>query len=178
MMDTDRKGMGYLFPSSRAAVEYGNAKGVKAPPKRHRLQLTDCAIHAQGRGGRARERRTCDQGRFWRVPHGYGQSRGRDGRQHNLGRRRIHGRLRAVPHRLDRSGEVELRQRIRGASCHGAQRRAAGHGRFGGARRQDHRLHLRQIRLDGDLFRGFVQPVPDLGRGLQADDGGLRIAAA
>lgn len=29
MMDTDRKGMGYLFPSSRAAVEYGNAKGVK-----------------------------------------------------------------------------------------------------------------------------------------------------
>lgn len=37
-----------------------------------------------------------------------------------------------------------------------------------GARRQDHRLHLRQIRLDGDLFRGFVQPVPDLGRGLQA----------
>lgn len=30
MMDTDRKGMGYLFPSSRAAVEYGNAKGVKA----------------------------------------------------------------------------------------------------------------------------------------------------
>lgn len=27
-------------------------------------------------------------------------------------------------------------------------------------------------------FRGFVQPVPDLGRGLQADDGGLRIAAA
>ena len=69
MMDTDRKGMGYLFPSSRAAVEYGNAKGVKAPPKRHRLQLTDCAIHAQGRGGRARERRTCDQGRFWRVPH-------------------------------------------------------------------------------------------------------------
>lgn len=178
MMDTDRKGMGYLFPSSRAAVEYGNAKGVKAPPKRHRLQLTDCAIHAQGRGGRARERRTCDQGRFWRVPHGYGQSRGRDGRQHNLGRRRIHGRLRAVPHRLDRSGEVELRQRIRGASCHGAQRRAAGHGRFDGARRQDHRLHLRQIRLDGDLFRGFVQPVPDLGRGLQADDGGLRIAAA
>ncbi|TCD79598.1 hypothetical protein MCC10004_0031 [Bifidobacterium longum subsp. longum] len=69
MMDTDRKGMDYLFPSSRAAVEYGNAKGVKAPPKRHRLQLTDCAIHAQGRGGRARERRTCDQGRFWRVPH-------------------------------------------------------------------------------------------------------------
>lgn len=45
MMDTDRKGMDYLFPSSRAAVEYGNAKGVKAPPKRHRLQLTDCAIH-------------------------------------------------------------------------------------------------------------------------------------
>lgn len=84
MMDTDRKGMDYLFPSSRAAVEYGNAKGVKAPPKRHRLQLTDCAIHAQGRGGRARERRTCDQGRFWRVPHGYGQSRGRDGRQHNM----------------------------------------------------------------------------------------------
>lgn len=84
MMDADRKGMGYLFPSSRAAVEYGNAKGVKAPPKRHRLQLTDCAIHAQGRGGRARERRTCDQGRFWRVPHGYGQSRGRDGRQHNM----------------------------------------------------------------------------------------------
>ena len=69
MMDTDRKGMDYLFPSSRAAVEYGNAKGVKAPPKRHRLQLTDCAIHAQGRGGRARERRTCDQGRFWRVSH-------------------------------------------------------------------------------------------------------------
>lgn len=69
MMDADRKGMDYLFPSSRAAVEYGNAKGVKAPPKRHRLQLTDCAIHAQGRGGRARERRTCDQGRFWRVPH-------------------------------------------------------------------------------------------------------------
>lgn len=31
MMDTDRKGMDYLFPSSRAAVEYGNAKGVKAP---------------------------------------------------------------------------------------------------------------------------------------------------
>lgn len=69
MMDADRKGMDYLFPSSRAAVEYGNAKGVKAPPKRHRLQLTDCAIHAQGRGGRARERRTCDQGRFWRVSH-------------------------------------------------------------------------------------------------------------
>lgn len=69
VMDADRKGMDYLFPSSRAAVEYGNAKGVKAPPKRHRLQLTDCAIHAQGRGGRARERRTCDQGRFWRVSH-------------------------------------------------------------------------------------------------------------
>ena len=69
MMDTDRKGMDYLFPSSRAAVEYGNAKGVKAPPKRHRLQLTDCAIHAQGRGGRARERRTCDQGQFGRVSH-------------------------------------------------------------------------------------------------------------
>ncbi len=69
MMDADRKGMDYLFPSSRAAVEYSNAKGVKAPPKRHRLQLTDCAIHAQGRGGRARERRTCDQGRFWRVSH-------------------------------------------------------------------------------------------------------------
>ena len=84
MMDADRKGMDYLFPSSRAAVEYGNAKGVKAPPKRHRLQLTDCAIHAQGRGGRARERRTYDQGRFGRVPHGYGQSRGRDGRQHNM----------------------------------------------------------------------------------------------
>lgn len=33
MMDTDRKGMGYLFPSSRAAVEYGNAKGVKPPPQ-------------------------------------------------------------------------------------------------------------------------------------------------
>ena len=32
MMDADRKGMDYLFPSSRAAVEYGNAKGVKAPP--------------------------------------------------------------------------------------------------------------------------------------------------
>lgn len=31
MMDTGRKGMGYLFPSSLAAVEYGNAKGVKAP---------------------------------------------------------------------------------------------------------------------------------------------------
>ena len=31
MMDADRKGMDYLFPSSRAAVEYGNAKGVKAP---------------------------------------------------------------------------------------------------------------------------------------------------
>lgn len=30
MMDADRKGMDYLFPSSRAAVEYGNAKGVKA----------------------------------------------------------------------------------------------------------------------------------------------------
>lgn len=69
MMDADRKGMDYLFPSSRAAVEYGNAKGVKAPPKRHRLQLTDCAIHAQGRGGRARERRTYGQGRFGRVPH-------------------------------------------------------------------------------------------------------------
>lgn len=69
MMDADRKGMDYLFPSSRAAVEYGNAKGVKAPPKRHRLQLTDCAIHAQGRGGRARERRTCDQGQFGRVSH-------------------------------------------------------------------------------------------------------------
>ena len=45
MMDTDRKGMGYLFPSSRAAVEYGNAKGVKAPPKAtssstHRLCYT------------------------------------------------------------------------------------------------------------------------------------------
>lgn len=69
MMDADRKGMDYMFPSSRAAVEYGNAKGVKAPPKRHRLQLTDCAIHAQGRGGRARERRTCDQGQFGRVSH-------------------------------------------------------------------------------------------------------------
>lgn len=69
MMDADRKGMDYLFPSSRAAVEYGNAKGVKAPPKRHRLQLTDCAIHAQGRGGRARERRTYDQGQFGRVSH-------------------------------------------------------------------------------------------------------------
>ena len=31
MMDADRKGMDYMFPSSRAAVEYGNAKGVKAP---------------------------------------------------------------------------------------------------------------------------------------------------
>lgn len=46
MMDTDRKGMGYLFPSSRAAVEYGNAKGVKPPPKKatssstHRLCYT------------------------------------------------------------------------------------------------------------------------------------------
>ena len=30
MMDADRSGMDYLFPSSRAAVEYGNAKGVKA----------------------------------------------------------------------------------------------------------------------------------------------------
>lgn len=28
MMDADRKGMDYLFPSSRAAVEYGKAKGV------------------------------------------------------------------------------------------------------------------------------------------------------
>ena len=161
MMDTDRKGMGYLFPSSRAAVEYGNAKGVKAPQSdivfNSPIVLYTHKAVADGLVN--------------------GQSRGRDGRQHNLGRRRIHGRLRAVPHRLDRSGEVELSQRIRGASCHGAQRRAAGHGRFGGARRQDHRLHLRQIRLDGDLFRGFVQPVPDLGRGLQADDGGLRIAA-
>ena len=33
MMDADREGMDYLFPSSRAAVEYGNAKGVKAPPQ-------------------------------------------------------------------------------------------------------------------------------------------------
>jgi hypothetical protein len=45
MMDADRKGMDYLFPSSRAAVEYGNAKGVKAPPKAtssstHRLCYT------------------------------------------------------------------------------------------------------------------------------------------
>ena len=45
MMDTDRKGMDYLFPSSRAAVEYGNAKGVKAHPKAtssstHRLCYT------------------------------------------------------------------------------------------------------------------------------------------
>ncbi|KFI52352.1 hypothetical protein [Bifidobacterium callitrichos] len=30
MMDSDAKGMDYLFPSSRAAVEYGKAKGVKA----------------------------------------------------------------------------------------------------------------------------------------------------
>ncbi|KAA8818980.1 hypothetical protein CSQ85_07160 [Bifidobacterium rousetti] len=30
MMDADAKGMDYLFPSSRAAVEYGKAKGVKA----------------------------------------------------------------------------------------------------------------------------------------------------
>ncbi|KAB7788806.1 substrate-binding domain-containing protein [Bifidobacterium cebidarum] len=30
MMDADTKGMDYLFPSSRAAVEYGKAKGVKA----------------------------------------------------------------------------------------------------------------------------------------------------
>lgn len=29
MMDSDSKGMDYLFPSSRAAVEYGKAKGVK-----------------------------------------------------------------------------------------------------------------------------------------------------
>ncbi|KAB7789881.1 hypothetical protein F7D09_1605 [Bifidobacterium leontopitheci] len=28
MMDADRKGLDYLFPSSRAAVEYGKAKGV------------------------------------------------------------------------------------------------------------------------------------------------------
>ncbi|MBT1165450.1 substrate-binding domain-containing protein [Bifidobacterium simiarum] len=28
MMDADRKGMDYLFPSSKAAVEYGKAKGV------------------------------------------------------------------------------------------------------------------------------------------------------
>lgn len=45
MMDADRKGMDYLFPSSRAAVEYGNAKGVKVPPKAtssstHRLCYT------------------------------------------------------------------------------------------------------------------------------------------
>ena len=138
MMDTDRKGMGYLFPSSRAPSNTAMRKASR-PPKAtssstHRLCYTRTRPWRT-----ARERRTCDQGRFWRVPHGYGQSRGRDGRQHNLGRRRIHGRLRAVPHRLDRSGEVELRQRIRGASCHGAQRRAAGHGRFGGARRQDHR---------------------------------------
>lgn len=30
MMDADQTGMDYLFPSSRAAVEYGNAKGIKA----------------------------------------------------------------------------------------------------------------------------------------------------
>lgn len=30
MMDADANGMDYLFPSSRAAVEYGKAKGVKA----------------------------------------------------------------------------------------------------------------------------------------------------
>ncbi|WP_223849721.1 hypothetical protein [Bifidobacterium vespertilionis] len=30
MMDADRTGMDYLFPSSRAAVEYGKAKGVNA----------------------------------------------------------------------------------------------------------------------------------------------------
>ena len=39
MMDADRKGMDYLFPSSRAAVEYGNAKGVKAP------QATSSSTH-------------------------------------------------------------------------------------------------------------------------------------
>ncbi|OZG57256.1 hypothetical protein BMYO_2046 [Bifidobacterium myosotis] len=30
MMDADRKGLDYLFPSSRTAVEYGKSKGVKA----------------------------------------------------------------------------------------------------------------------------------------------------
>ena len=52
MMDTDRKGMGYLFPSSRAPSNTAMRKASRPPPKRHRLQLTDCAIHAQGRGGR------------------------------------------------------------------------------------------------------------------------------
>lgn len=177
MMDADRKGMDYLFPSSRAAVEYGNAKGVKAPQSdivfNSPIVLYTHKAVADGlvNGGLV----TKDDSGAYHMD----MAKAVDAMVANTTwRRRIHGRLRAVPHRLDRSGEVELRQRIRGASCHGAQRRAAGHGRFGGARRQDHRLHLRQIRLDGDLFRGFVQPVPDLGRGLQADDGGLRIAAA
>lgn len=177
MMDADRKGMDYLFPSSCAAVEYGNAKGVKAPQSdivfNSPIVLYTHKAVADGlvNGGLV----TKDDSGAYHMD----MAKAVDAMVANTTwRRRIHGRLRAVPHRLDRSGEVELRQRIRGASCHGAQRRAAGHGRFGGARRQDHRLHLRQIRLDGDLFRGFVQPVPDLGRGLQADDGGLRIAAA
>lgn len=69
MMDADRKGMDYMFPSSRAAVEYGNAKGVKAPQSDIVFNSPIVPIHAQGRGGRARERRTCDQGQFGRVSH-------------------------------------------------------------------------------------------------------------
>ena len=176
MMDADRKGMDYLFPSSRAAVEYGNAKGVKAPPSdivfNSPIVLYTHKAVADGlvNGGLV----TKDDSGAYHMD----MAKAVDAMVANttwadVGYTAGYGQF-----RIDSTDEVELRQRIRGASCHGAQRRAAGHGRFGGARRQDHRLHLRQIRLDGDLFRGFVQPVPDLGRGLQADDGGLRIAAA
>lgn len=69
MMDADRKGMDYLFPLLARGRRIRQCERRQGPPKRHRLQLTDCAIHAQGRGGRARERRTCDQGQFGRVSH-------------------------------------------------------------------------------------------------------------
>lgn len=69
MMDADRKGMDYMFPLLARGRRIRQCERRQGPPKRHRLQLTDCAIHAQGRGGRARERRTCDQGQFGRVSH-------------------------------------------------------------------------------------------------------------
>jgi len=170
MMDTDRKGMGYLFPSSRAAVEYGNAKGVKAPQSdivfNSPIVLYTHKAVADGlvNGGLV----TKDDSGAYHMD----MAKAVDAMVANttwadVGYTAGYGQFR-----------IDSTDPVKSNSGHGAQRRAAGHGRFGGARRQDHRLHLRQIRLDGDLFRGFVQPVPDLGRGLQADDGGLRIAAA
>ena len=175
MMDADRKGMDYLFPSSRAAVEYGNAKGVKAPQSdivfNSPIVLYTHKAVADGlvNGGLV----TKDDSGAYHMD----MAKAVDAMVANttwadVGYTAGYGQF-----RIDSTDPVKSNSGNEYAALL-ATVLNAGHGRFGGARRQDHRLHLRQIRLDGDLFRGFVQPVPDLGRGLQADDGGLRIAAA